>query len=669
MGKVIGIDLGTTNSCVSVLEGGKPLVITNQEGSRTTPSIVGFGKGSQRLVGQLAKRQAVTNAENTIYSIKRFIGRRWDETEEERQRVTYNCAKGKDSTVNVDIQGKQYTPQEISSMILQKLKTDAETFLGEPVTQAVITVPAYFTDAQRQATKDAGIIAGLDVMRIVNEPTAAALAYGLDKQDEDQHVLVFDLGGGTFDVSLLQLGNGIFEVISTSGNNQLGGDDFDAIIVKWLIDKFKQQERIDLSSDKMALQRLREAAEKAKIELSNLSETSINLPFITADDNGPKHLELELSRTQLENLVAPLVELIIPPMEQALKDSELSRHQINRVVLVGGATRMPAISAKIEEYFGKQIPIDRSVNPDEAVALGAAVQGGVLGGEVRNLLLLDVTPLSLGLETLGEVFTKIIERNTTIPTSRSQVFSTAVDGQSSVEVHVLQGERPMAKDNKSLGKFLLTGIPPAPRGVPQIEVSFDIDVDGILKVSARDKATGLENSILITNTGALSSSEIETMKEAAQKFASDDRRRVELVELKKQLDSLMYNYQLMMEKTPNLVTGEFKSQITRLERQATEAMDNPRVPVPEVEIMVSELRNKIVNIGAKAYNSAQDPTVVGNASQPESTVYESLEEDDDFKSIEEEILSGLSQISEGDSDLDFDYDKDETITGDYETVD
>ena len=669
MGKVIGIDLGTTNSCVSVLEGGKPLVISNQEGSRTTPSIVGFGKGNQRLVGQLAKRQAVTNAENTIYSIKRFIGRRWDETEKERSRVTYNCVRGKDNTVNVDIQGKQYTAQEISSMILQKLKTDAETFLGETVTQAVITVPAYFTDAQRQATKDAGVIAGLEVMRIINEPTAAALAYGLDKQDEEQHVLVFDLGGGTFDVSLLQLGNGVFEVISTSGNNQLGGDDFDAIIVKWLIEKFKRQENIDLSSDKMALQRLREAAEKAKIELSNLSETSINLPFITADDNGPKHLELELSRSQLEELVKPLIEQIIPPMEQALKDSELSRDQIQRVVLVGGSTRMPAISAKIEQYFGKQIPIDRSVNPDEAVALGAAVQGGVLGGEVRNLLLLDVTPLSLGLETLGEVFTKIIERNTTIPTSRTQVFSTAVDGQNSVEVHVLQGERPMAKDNKSLGKFLLTGIPPAPRGVPQIEVSFDIDVDGILKVSARDKGTGLENSILITNTGALSSSEIETMKEAAQKFAYEDRRRVELVELKKQLDSLMYNYQLMLEKTPNLVTADFQKEISRLERQATSAMDNPRVPVPEVEIMISELRNKVVNIGAKAYNSTQEATVVGNAPPPESTVYESLDDDDDFKSIEDEILSGLSQISEDDEDLDFDYDKDETITGDYETVD
>ncbi|PHV63026.1 molecular chaperone DnaK [Cyanobacterium aponinum] len=670
MGKVIGIDLGTTNSCVAVLEGGKPLVITNQEGSRTTPSIVGFGKGSQRLVGQLAKRQAVTNAENTIYSIKRFIGRRWEETEEERNRVTYKCVKGKDNTVDVDIQGKQYTPQEISSMILQKLKTDAETFLGETVTQAVITVPAYFSDAQRQATKDAGVIAGLEVMRIINEPTAAALAYGLDKQDEDQHVLVFDLGGGTFDVSLLQLGNGIFEVISTSGNNQLGGDDFDAIIVKWLIEKFKEQEGIDLSTDKMALQRLREAAEKAKIELSNLSETSINLPFITADDNGPKHLELELSRPQLEELIAPLVEMIIPPMEQALKDSELTKEEVNRIVLVGGSTRIPAISNKIEEYFGKQIPIDRSVNPDEAVALGAAVQGGVLGGEVRNLLLLDVTPLSLGLETLGEVCTKIIDRNTTIPTSRTQVFSTAVDGQTSVEVHVLQGERPMAKDNKSLGKFLLTGIPPAPRGVPQIEVSFDIDVDGILKVSAKDKGTGQEKSILITNTGALSSSEIESMKEAAQKYAAQDRRRLDLVEFKKQLDSLMYNYQLMVEKTPNLVGEDFKREIQTLERRATEAMENGNIPVSEVELMVNQLRDKVVNIGAQAYNSAEDATVMGNDSPSvESTVYESLEDDDDFKSIEDEILSGLSQISEDDSDLDFDYDKDETITGDYETVD
>ncbi|WP_373480719.1 molecular chaperone DnaK [Geminocystis sp.] len=670
MGKVIGIDLGTTNSCVAVLEGGKPIVITNQEGSRTTPSIVGFGKGNQRLVGQLAKRQAVTNAENTIYSIKRFIGRRWEETQQDRTRVTYNCIQGKDSTVSVDIQGKSYTPQEISSMILQKLKNDAETFLGETVTQAVITVPAYFTDAQRQATKDAGVIAGLEVMRIINEPTAAALAYGLDKQEEDQYVLVFDLGGGTFDVSLLQLGNGIFEVVSTSGNNQLGGDDFDAVIVDWLINKFKQQEGIDLRSDKMAVQRLREAAEKAKIELSNLSETSINLPFITADESGPKHLELELSRPQLEELIQDLVAEIVPPMEQALKDSELRREQINRIVLVGGSTRTPAISEKIEEYFGKSIPIDRSINPDEAVALGAAVQGGVLGGEVRNLLLLDVTPLSLGLETLGEVFTKVIDRNTTIPTSRTQVFSTAIDGQNSVEVHVLQGERSMVKDNKSLGKFLLTGIPPAPRGIPQIEVSFDIDVDGILKVSAKDKGTGQEQSILISNTGALSSSEIDTMKQEAERFVNEDRRRVQLVEIKKQLDSLMYSYELTLEKNPHLINSDLKNKIEVNKRKVDEAIESPLIPVTQVEQLMSDFRNMIVNIGAQAYQSTQEPTIVNSFDEEEQgTLYESLDSDDEFKSIEDEILSGLSQISEDPNDFDFDYDKDETITGDYETVD
>lgn len=669
MGKVIGIDLGTTNSCVAVLEGGKPIVITNQEGSRTTPSIVGFGKTNQRLVGQLAKRQAVTNAENTVYSIKRFIGQRWEETQDDRQRVTYNTVMGKDHTVCVDIQGKSYTTQEISAMILQKLKTDAETFLGETVTQAVITVPAYFTDAQRQATKDAGVIAGLEVMRIINEPTAAALAYGLDKQNEDQHVLVFDLGGGTFDVSILQLGNGIFEVVSTSGNNQLGGDDFDAVIVDWLIIRFKQQEGIDLRSDKMALQRLREAAEKAKIELSNMAQTSINLPFITADESGPKHLELELSRPQLEELIAGLVSDIIHPMEQALKDSDLSRDQINRIVLVGGSTRMPAISEQIEKYFGTNIPIDRSINPDEAVALGAAVQGGVLGGEVRNLLLLDVTPLSLGLETLGEVFTKVIERNTTIPTSRSQVFSTAIDGQNSVEVHVLQGERSMVKDNKSLGKFLLTGIPPAPRGIPQIEVSFDIDVDGILKVSAKDKGTGQEQSILITNTGALSSSEIDTMKNEAQRFVTEDRRRVNLVEIKKQLDSLMYSYELTLDKNPHLINAELKNQIEMGKRKVDEAIESPLIPVKQVEDLMSNFRTLVVNIGAQAYQSMDESTIINGFEEEGNTVYESLDSDDDFKSIEDEILSGLSQISEDPSDFGFDYDKDETITGDYETVD
>ncbi|MDA0269085.1 MAG: molecular chaperone DnaK [Cyanobacteria bacterium] len=558
MGKVIGIDLGTTNSCVAVLEGGQPVVISNTEGGRTTPSIVGFGKNGERLVGQLAKRQAVTNAENTVYSIKRFIGRRWDDTTSERSRVPYVCVAGRDSTVDVQIRGKTYTPQEVSAMILQKLKQDAEAYLGEEVTQAVITVPAYFTDAQRQATKDAGTIAGLEVLRIINEPTAASLSYGLDKQDQEQTVLVFDLGGGTFDVSVLQLGDGVFEVKATSGNNHLGGDDFDNCISQWMIDQFREQDGIDLSADRMAIQRIREAAEKAKIELSSMPNTSINLPFITADETGPKHLEMGLSRAQFEQLAKSLIEGTLEPVKQAIKDSELDPDDIDRILLVGGSTRIPAVQTAITAFFGGKAP-DRSVNPDEAVALGASIQAGVLGGEVKDLLLLDVTPLSLGIETLGEVFTKIIERNTTIPTSKTQIFSTATDGQTSVEVHALQGERAMAKDNKSLGKFQLAGIPPAPRGVPQIEVSFEIDADGILQVAARDKGTGREQSIRITNTGGLNTDEIERMRQEAEVFADEDERRIEIANLQNRADNLFYSYEATMRDNGALMDATIKA--------------------------------------------------------------------------------------------------------------
>jgi molecular chaperone DnaK len=653
MGKVIGIDLGTTNSCVAVLEGGQPIIIANSEGGRTTPSIVGFGKGGERLVGSLAKRQAVTNAENTIYSIKRFIGRRWDDTDAERDRVPYNCVKGRDDTVDVQIRGRNYTPQEISAMILQKLKQDAENFLGEPVTKAVITVPAYFTDAQRQATKDSGTIAGLEVLRIINEPTAAALAFGLDKQDQEQLILVFDLGGGTFDVSILQLGDGVFEVKATSGNNHLGGDDFDNCIVRWMIDIFIQQEKIDLSQDKMALQRLREAAEKAKIELSTMVSTSINLPFITANETGPKHLEMELTRAKFEELTGHLIEATIEPMVQALKDADSKPQAIDRIILVGGSTRIPAVQNALIKFFNGKTP-DRSINPDEAVALGAAIQAGVLGGEVDNLLLLDVTPLSLGIETLGEVFTKIIERNTTIPTSKSQVFSTAVDGQTSVEIQVLQGERAMAKDNKSLGKFLLTGIPPAPRGVPQIEVSFEIDVNGIMKVSAQDKGTGREQSIRITNTGGLSSNEVERMRQEAEMFAEEDRRRIELAALKNQADNLLYSYESTLKDNGNLIAEQMKNLADEKLAHLKAAISESSISVTEFKQRLEDFQQTLFNIGAEVYSRVNDgqmddvPSYADSSPTPKQS---------------EPLHSTLTP------QFNFDFEEENTLHADYEAID
>jgi molecular chaperone DnaK len=650
MGKVIGIDLGTTNSCVAVLEGGQPLVISSSEGGRTTPSMVGFGKAGDRLVGQLAKRQAVTNAENTVFSIKRFIGRRWEDTEIERSRVPYNCVKGKDETVDVQIRGRGFTPQEISAMILQKLKQDAENYLGEPVQQAVITVPAYFSDAQRQATKDAGTIAGLEVMRIINEPTAAALAYGLDKQDQDQCILVYDLGGGTFDVSILQMGDGVFEVKATSGNNHLGGDDFDDCVVRWMVENFKTQESIDLSIDKMALQRLREAAEKAKIELSGTLSTSINLPFITADDTGPKHLEMELTRTKFEELVRHLVENTINPTEQAMKDAGLTVDDIDRILLVGGSTRIPAVQKAITDFFKGKTP-DRSVNPDEAVALGAAIQGGVLGGEVKDLLLLDVTPLSLGIETLGEVFTRIIDRNTTIPTSKTQVFSTATDGQTSVEIHVLQGERAMAKDNKSLGKFQLNGIPPAPRGVPQIEVSFDIDANGILKVSARDKGTGREQSVSITNTGGLSSTEIDRMRQEADVYAEEDNKRKKLVELRNQADSLFYSYETTLRDNDEFIPDHLKTQAVEKVAELKAAIADPSVTVEEMRQRLDALQKTLLDIGASVYQrdnqSSEGDELDEDATVPFPAAGGSPNPNNDYSFVE----------------------NDATVTADYEAVD
>jgi molecular chaperone DnaK len=538
MSKIIGIDLGTTNSCVAVMEGGAPTVIANQEGARTTPSVVGFTKSGERLVGQVAKRQAITNPENTVFSIKRFMGRRYDEVTEEMKMVPYKVVRGTNGDARVEIQGKQYSPPEISAMILTKLKEAAEAYLGGKVTDAVITVPAYFNDAQRQATKDAGKIAGLDVKRIINEPTAAALAYGLDKK-KNETIAVYDFGGGTFDISILEVGDGVVEVKSTNGDTHLGGDNIDQRIIDWIIAEFKKNEGIDLSRDQMALQRLKEAAEKGKIELSTLLETEINLPFITADATGPKHLMMKLTRSRFEQMCEDIFQKSVGPCKQAMADAGVTPDKIDEVVLVGGATRTPRIQQIVRDLFGKEP--NKSVNPDEVVAVGAAVQGGVLGGEVKDVLLLDVTPLSLGIETLGGVFTKLIERNTTIPTRKSEVFSTAADSQTSVEIKVYQGERAMARDNRLLGVFQLVGIPPAPRGVPQVEVTFDIDANGILNVTAKDKATNNEQKITITSSSGLSKEEVEKMAKDAESHAVDDRRAKDQIEARNRADAMVYN--------------------------------------------------------------------------------------------------------------------------------
>ncbi len=665
MAKVIGIDLGTTNSCVSVLEGGHPVIISNSEGGRTTPSIVGFAKGGEQLVGQLAKRQGVTNAENTVYSIKRFIGRRWEDTDTERNRVPYNCIKGRDNTVDVQIRGRTYTPQEVSAMILQKLKKDAQNFLGQPVEQAVITVPAYFTDAQRQATKDAGTIAGLEVLRIVNEPTAAALAYGLDKADTEQKILVVDLGGGTFDVSVLQLGNGIYEVKATSGNNHLGGDDFDNEIVRWTIKHFRTTENIDLLRDKMALQRLREAAEKAKIELSTMMSTSINLPFIASDATGPKHLELDLTRTKFEEMIAPLVGSTLEPISRALKDSDLQPKDIDRILLVGGSTRIPAVQRAIQNFFGGK-ELDRSVNPDEAVAMGAAVQAGVVGGDIKDVLLLDVTPLSLGIETLGEIFTKIIERNTTIPTSKSQEFSTASDGQTSVEIHVLQGERAMAKDNKSLGRFLLAGIPPAPRGVPKIEVAFDIDVNGILKVSAQDRGTGREQTVSITNTGGLNNVDIQRMRKEAETYAQDDWRRLQLVELKNQADGLFHTYDTAIKDNGHLIDDNLRQQAETTAKELQMLLLDAGSSLENIQASIDKLQQQIFAMGAAVYQQGTTRTTSTSA-DPNKPAPSAVRHPPLSRAVAPPPPPPPSQKKVS-STLTLDLEYDETATTDYEVV-
>jgi molecular chaperone DnaK len=615
MGKIVGIDLGTTNSVVAVMEGGDPTVIPNAEGNRTTPSIVAFAKNGERLVGQTAKRQATINPENTFFSVKRFIGRNYDDTVSERETVPFVVRKGPQNDVRLfsGQTGKEYAPQEISAMVLQKLKADAEAYLGEPVTQAVITVPAYFNDSQRQATKDAGRIAGLEVLRIINEPTAAALAYGLDKRNEET-ILVFDLGGGTFDVSILEVGDGVVQVKATNGDTHLGGDDYDQRIVEWLIDEFRKDQGVDLGKDRQALQRLKEAAEKAKIELSGLSETEINLPFITADASGPKHLQLRLSRAKFEQLTADLTERLKGPVQNALRDADMKPSDLDEVVLVGGSTRMPVVQDLIRKMTGKEP--NKSVNPDEVVAIGAAIQAGVLGGEVKDVVLLDVTPLSLGVETLGGVMTKLIERNTTIPTKKSEIFSTAADNQTAVDIHILQGEREMANDNMTLGKFRLEGIPPAPRGMPQIEVTFDIDANGILNVSAQDKATGKAQKITITASTNLAKDEVERMIRDAEAHAAEDRARRELVELRNQSDSLAYSAERTLNDLGDKVDSVLRGRIETLIKDLREAIAQENAA--RMRSLSEELQAEIYKVSQAAYESGAPAGATGGTG-PSST--------------------------------------------------
>ena len=631
MAKILGIDLGTTNSAMAVMEGSEPEILVNAEGDRTTPSVEGFRKDGERVVGKAAKNQAVTNPENTVSSVKRFIGRSYDETPEERKTVSYKLQKGKDGRAVVDIDGKDYTPEEISAMVLQKLKNDAEKQLGAPVTQAVITVPAYFNDAQRQATKDAGKIAGLEVLRIINEPTAAALAYGLDKTNKDEKILVFDLGGGTFDVSILELGDGVFEVAATAGDNHLGGDDWDQRIIDWMADKFKAENGIDLRQDKMALQRLKEAAEKAKMELSSTTQANINLPFITADASGPKHLDYTLTRAEFERITKDLLDRVKKPVEQALKDAGLKTGDIDEVILVGGSTRMPAVQDIVKKLTGKEP--NMSVNPDEVVAMGAAVQGGVLAGDVEGILLLDVTPLSLGVETMGGVMTKMIDRNTTIPTRKTEIYSTAADNQTSVEVHVLQGERQMAHDNKTLGKFQLSGIPAARRGVPQIEVTFDIDANGIVNVSAKDLGTGKQQQITISGSTALNDDEVERMVKDAEAHAEEDAKRKEEIEVRNNSDALVNATEQTLQEVGDKAPADVKSAAEEAIAEAKQALEGSDMDA--IKAATEKMQQAGYKLAEVVY-STQGPDAASQAAAAESTPaddtieadYEVVEDDD-----------------------------------------